>query len=467
MIQGVFSSLRVQLVLLIMATLTAAQLVSLWLFADERSLAIQAAMGFEAAGRAANAAKLIEEAPIDLHDSILRAADSPLVRFDLTDEPLVDHTVHSDGGLVEARVRTLLNDSYSRDIRVELHEIERELMPLPTIAYEMTEMHMAMMQGKLAAVEMNLSISISGGQWLNVSTRFERPPIQWPLYSMLTFGLTATALLISVSWFVMSGLLGPLRRLVKATENLGRGEKVTNLPTKGPLEVRELTSGFNRMQERLRRHVSDRTSMLAAVGHDLRSPLTAMRVRAEMVEDDETRESLTASVEEMTAMVEATLSFAKGVSENEPFETITLLDFLRDLKTGMLADFEIVPGPEFQARLRPNAFKRALRNIIENAVRYGKSAKVSWTVTDGEIVIHVDDEGPGIPEASIDRVFDPFVRLDESRSLETGGHGLGLSIARSILRAHGGDITLSNRETGGLRATIRLPASNSNPSKGD
>lgn len=467
MIKNLVSSLRIQLVLLILATLTAAQIVSLWLFADERSLAIQAAMGFEAAGRAANVAKLIEEAPSDLQASILRAADSPLVRFDLTDKPLVMHSDHSDGGLVEARVRTLLNDSYSRDIRVELHEIEGEFLPLPNIAHEMTEMHLAMMQGKLAAVEMNLSISISGGKWLNVSTRFERPPIQWPLYSMLTFGLTALALFISVSWFVMSGLLGPLRRLVKATENLGRGEEVASLPTTGPLEVRELTSGFNRMQERLSRFVSDRTNMLAAMGHDLRSPLTAMRVRAEMVEDDETRESLIASVEEMSAMVEATLSFAKGISESEPYEDITFSEIMNDLKSGMLTEFEIVEGPNAQVRLRPNAYKRAIRNLIENAVRYGNSAKVGWDIKDGEIIIHIDDTGPGIPDGSIDRVFDPFVRLDESRSLETGGHGLGLSIARSIVRAHGGDIVLSNRETGGLRATVRLPVSSPHPSKGD
>ena len=467
MIRNLMSSLRIQLVLLILATLTAAQLVSLWLFADERSLAIQAAMGFEAAGRAANVARLIEEAPDDLQDSILRAANSPLVRFELTSDPLVKHGEHADGGLVESRVRTLLNDSDSRDIRVELHEIEGQLLPLPNLAHEMTEMHLAMMQGKLTAIELNLSIAIAGGDWLNVSTRFERPPIQWPLYSVLTFGITALALLITVTWFVMSGLLGPLRRLIKATENLGRGEEVAQLPTKGPLEVRELTVGFNRMQERLTRFISDRTSMLAAMGHDLRSPLTAMRVRAELVDDDETRDSLIASVEEMTAMVEATLSFAKGISESEPFQSVGITEFLNDLKAGMVDDLDIAGGPELQVRLRINAIKRALRNIIENAIRYGKIAAVSWQVEYEDILLFIDDEGPGIPEDALDRVFDPFVRLDESRSLETGGHGLGFSIARSILRAHGGEVTLSNRDTGGLRATVRLPVSNTQPVKGD
>ena len=457
MIWRLLRSLRVQLVLLIIIALGIAQFVSLWLFADERSLAIRAALGFEAAGRAANVARLIEEAPADLRPSIIRAANSPLVRFDLGTKPLVQHSDHSDGGLVETRVRALLNDSYSRDIRVELHQIQGAILPLPNLSHEMTEMHLAMMRGELSAIEMNLSISIAGGQWLNVSTRFERPPIQWPLYSMLTFGLTAMALLVAVSWFVMTGLLGPLRRLARASERLGRGEDIDALPERGPQEVRELTAGFNRMQDRLTRFVADRTRVLAALGHDLRSPLTAMRVHSEMVEEDETRESLVATVEEMQSMVEATLTFAKGLSGNEPMQDVDLQSFLEALRGDMVVPFVLSDGPEVTVRLRPNAIRRALRNVIENAVRYGGSATLGWISADGEIEISVTDRGPGIPTAELERVFDPFFRLEESRSLETGGHGLGLSIARSILRAQGGEISLANHPDGGLIATIRLP----------
>lgn len=457
MIWRLLRSLRVQLVLLIIISLGVAQFVSLWLFADERSLAIRAALGFEAAGRAANVARLIEEAPADLRPSIIRAANSPLVRFDLGTKPLVQHSDHSDGGLVETRVRALLNDSYSRDIRVELHQIQGAILPLPNLSHEMTEMHLAMMRGELSAIEMNLSISIAGGQWLNVSTRFERPPIQWPLYSMLTFGLTAMALLVAVSWFVMTGLLGPLRRLARASERLGRGEDIDALPERGPQEVRELTAGFNRMQDRLTRFVADRTRVLAALGHDLRSPLTAMRVHSEMVEEDETRESLVATVEEMQSMVEATLTFAKGLSGNEPMQDVDLQSFLEALRGDMVVPFVLSDGPEVTVRLRPNAIRRALRNVIENAVRYGGSATLGWISADGEIEISVTDRGPGIPTAELERVFDPFFRLEESRSLETGGHGLGLSIARSILRAQGGEISLANHPDGGLIATIRLP----------
>lgn len=452
-----FRTLRVQLVLLIIAALAVAQVISLFLFADERSLAIRAALGFEAAGRAANVVRLIEEAPADLQDSIIRAANSPLVRFELSEGSIVTLGSHYDGGLVESRVRTLLGDTYSRDIRVELHDINGEIMPLANLSPEMTEMHVAMMRGELSAVEMNLSIGISGGQWLNVSTRFERPPIQWPLYSVLTFAISAAVILAAVFWFVMTRLTGPLRRLASATDRLGRGEDVAPLAVRGPKEVRELTSGFNRMQDRLVRFVDDRTRVLAALGHDLRSPLTAMRVQAEMVDENETRDGLVRSVEEMQSMVEATLTFARGLTGNEPAETIEISQFLADMQADAVAPFALQQGSSTDIRFRPNAIRRALRNLIENAVRYGSAASVSWESDEESLVITIEDHGPGIPEANIDQVFDPFYRLEESRSLETGGHGLGLSIARSIVRAHGGEVSLKNREQGGLIAKVQLP----------
>ncbi|MBV1865995.1 MAG: HAMP domain-containing protein [Rhodobacteraceae bacterium] len=458
-----FNTLRVQLVLLVVVALAAAQLISLWLFADERSLAVRSALGFEVAGRAANVARLIEEAPPELHASVLRASNSPLVRFELSDEPVVGHSGHSDGGLIERRIRALLDDSFSRSIRVELHEIEGQILPLPHLSREMTEMHVNMMHGELSAVEMNLSISISGRGWLNVGTRFERPPIQWPIYSMLTFALTASVILFIVFWFLMTRLTGPLRRLVSAADQLGRGEGVTDLPMAGPVEVRDLTSTFNRMQNRLTRFVADRTHMLAALGHDLRSPLTAMRVRAEMVDDDETRDSLVASVEEMQSMVEATLTFARGLTGSEEPETVDIAEFLLSLQNDMVAPFQLESGSSVDIRIRPNAMRRALRNVIENAVRYGRVARVSHVVRNGDAIITVDDDGIGIPAHEHERVFDPFFRMEQSRSLETGGHGLGLSIARTIIRAHGGDISLSNREEGGLRATIAIPLADNLP----
>jgi signal transduction histidine kinase len=452
-----FDNLRGQLVLLIVAALAVAQTISLWLFVDERGLAVRAALGFEAAGRAANVALLLEEAPESLQQAILRAANSPLVRFDLLDIPAVDHESHADGGAVEARVRGLLGGANDREIRVELHEVEQGIPPMPHLAPEMAEMHLAMMRGELSAIEMQLSIALADGQWLNVGTRFERPPLQWPWASIVSFGITAAIILVSACWFLLTRLTGPLLRVSRAADRLGKGEAVDPLPLIGPSEVRGLTQAFNRMQARLTRFVADRTRLLAALGHDLRSPLTAMRVRAEMVDEDETRESLVASIEEMQEMVDATLAFARGMASSEVYETVDLKTYLKQLQADMIDGFTLDTANSISVRLRPQSVRRALRNIIENAQRYGGGAEVTF-VHDAEYVqIRVSDNGPGVPEAELEQVFEPFFRLEKSRSRETGGTGLGLSIARTIVRAHGGEVALTNRTEGGLLVTVTLP----------
>ena len=325
-------------------------------------------------------------------------------------------------------------------------------------------MHREMMGVPLTAIEMRLSIALGDGGWLNVATRFHRPPLQWPWAATVSFLVTAAATLGAAAWFLLSRITGPLARLAAAADRLGRGEDVAPLPEAGPEEVRELTAAFNRMQDRLTRFVSDRTQLLAALGHDLRSPLTAMRVRAEMVDDDETRERLIATIEEMREMVEATLSFARGVTVAEASEPVDLAALLADLQreieeTGTSVALSAEPGTV--VRVRPTALRRALRNLVDNACRYGGGAEVSLEATGEEARIIVADRGPGIPEEDLDRAFDPFVRLEVSRSRETGGTGLGLSIARTIAQAHGGDLRLANRAGGGLAATLSLPLAGS------
>lgn len=452
-----FDSLRGQLVLLIIAALVVAQAISLWLFVDERGLAVRAALGLEAADRAANVVRLIEEAPETLQPAILRAADSPLVRFDLSDFPSVTHRDHADGGAIETRVRTLLGNVEGRKIWVELHEVERGIVPMPHMAPGMAEMHMAMMQGKLSAIEMQLSIALMNDKWLNVGTRFQPTPLQWPWASILSFGITAAIILISVCWFLLARLTGPLLNVSRAADRFGRGENSGALPVSGPTEVRELIQTFNRMQERLTRFVANRTQLLAALGHDLRSPLTALRVRAEMVDEDEARESLITSIEEMQEMVDATLSFARGMANSEAYEAQDLSAFLKQLQTDMLDSFDLSDNEKVWLRLRPKSLRRALRNILDNAQRYGKKASVTFGKETDHAFIIISDNGPGIPETEFEHVFEPFLRLEKSRSRETGGTGLGLSIARTIVRAHGGDILLSNGNMKGLVVKILLP----------
>ena len=461
MIRKRLDSLRVQLLLLIIGSLLVAQTISLWLFVDERGLAVRAAIGAEAAGRAANVALLLERAPSNLHASILRAADSPLARFRVDPQAGVDHLDHRARGAVEARIRSLLGDEDSREIRVELHEVERAFPPMKMMPPQMVAEHKQMMHDKISGLELTLSIALADGTWLNVDTRFQRPPLQWPVFSAVSFGLTAALLIGVACWYLLARLTWPLRRLAQAADSLGRGEEREPLPVAGPSEVRDLTATFNRMQERLMRTVADKTRIMAALGHDLRSPLTALRVHAEMVDEEETRDALVKSIEEMQDMVERTLAFARGMAISESPETVELGKFLTELKRDMVDAFQLETGAPLQIRLRPQSMRRALRNIVDNAVRYGEGVEVTYTREYDRASIWVRDHGPGIPDTQLEEVFEPFFRVETSRSRETGGPGLGLSLARTILRSHGGDITLRNHPDGGLLVRLDLPFSQS------
>ncbi len=454
-------TLRGQLVLVILATFIVVQGVSLWLFVDERQLAVRAALGLEVAGRAANVVRLLEATPPELHRDILEAANSPLVRFSQGPAPAIDHVEHDGEGNVARRIHALLADTEPREVRVELHRIDQpsDLDDYYPNKGRMQDMHRRMMGANLGSTEMRLAIAMRDGTWLNVSTRFHRPPIQWPWFSALSYALT-TLLILAIVWVALSRLTGPLRRLADAAERFGRGEEVAPLPKRGPEELHRLTGAFNEMQARISRSIAERTRLLAALGHDLRSPLTAMRVRAEMVDDEETRERLTAIIAEMQEMVESTLSFARGMVTAEETQSVDMGAWLGELVSDartMGGEVSLDAPEGLMARIKPVAMRRALRNVIENALRYGGRAEVTLRARGDSLRISVRDHGPGIPEADLERVFDPFVRLETSRSKETGGTGLGLSIARTIIHAHGGEITLTNRPEGGLEVVVSLP----------
>ncbi|MDA3857116.1 MAG: two-component sensor histidine kinase, partial [Roseovarius sp.] len=234
MIRTHLDSLRVQLLLLIIGSLVTAQAISLWLFVDERSLAVRAAIGAEAAGRAANVALLLERAPQDLHASILRAADSPLARFRVDAHAAVDHLDHRAGGAVEAGIRSRLGTEDTREIRVELHKVEHAFPPMRTVPPQMAAMHRQMMHDTISGLELTLSIALADGAWLNVDTRFQRLPLQWPVFSAISFGLTAAVLIGVACWYLLARLTWPLRRLAQAAESLGRGEQGKPIPVAGP-----------------------------------------------------------------------------------------------------------------------------------------------------------------------------------------------------------------------------------------
>jgi signal transduction histidine kinase len=214
------------------------------------------------------------------------------------------------------------------------------------------------------------------------------------------------------------------------------------------------------MRERLERYVRDRTAMLAAIAHDLRTPITSLRLRAEFIEDEEVRARVLETLAEMQAMAEAVLAFARGDAESEPTRATDVTALAESVVEDVAAsgrDAAFLESPAVTLKCRPFALKRALTNLIDNATFYGTRAQVKVEAAGEEVRFIIDDDGPGIASADLERVFEPFVRLEGSRSRETGGAGLGLAIARSVFRSHGGDMTLQNRTEGGLRAVASLP----------
>ena len=310
-----------------------------------------------------------------------------------------------------------------------------------------------------------IAMQLPDDRWL---TAHITPPPSRPWHSQrfvaAFLAMTATAALLA--WWAVRRLTAPLRTLAQAAERLGRDVHAPPLPEGGPTETATAAAAFNTMAGRIRRFIDDRTFILAAIGHDLRTPITRLKLRAEWMDDDEQRRKMLADLDELEAMVAAALAFGRDVAGSEPPSRVdlpalirTVLDEASDAKPGSNAQFTYT-GPETLPVLaRPVALKRALANLVANALAYGGTARVTLdSAPHGILAIHVDDDGPGIPPADIDRVFEPFQRLEASRNRETGGSGLGLPIARNILRAHGGDVTLANRTPGGLRATITLPA---------
>jgi signal transduction histidine kinase len=302
------------------------------------------------------------------------------------------------------------------------------------------------------------------GAWLMVLA--EPEPIRpWHSPTFLAAFLLMTLTAGGLTLWAVRRLTAPVRVLAEAAEALGRDVNAAPLPEDGPTETAIAAVAFNTMAARIRRFVSDRTEMLTAIGHDLRTPITRLKLRAEFIDDEELRTKVLGDLDELETMVSATLAFGRDSRVNEPVSSIDLAELLRTIldETGDAnpesADRLTYDGPSHQTvRVRPVALKRALANLVSNAETYGGSARVTMEPpVDGTVTVTIEDDGPGIPIHEMDRVFEPFRRLEQSRNRETGGVGLGLPIARNMLRAHGGDVVLSNRPKGGLKALVTLP----------
>lgn len=444
-------SLTGQWIILMLLALMLSQGVFYFIYRAEQLRAVLELRRDEVLARATSVATLVETVDPALYPEILRATNTGAVRLWL------DSYAPQDPAEWQAIARIKLLQS-PRPPALEDLNIEANT------SWETLPVGNANVRPPIQLLPLKswngfgISIPVKNGLWLH--TVYARPlSISGPPLSYyLSLGLTAL-LLILVSVLVARRVGRPLRKLTASVESLGRGEEVELLPEVGADDIRSTAAAFNRMQLRLRRFVEDRTRMMAAISHDLRTPITSMRLRAEFIEDAEMKNKFIASLDEMQSMTESTLAFAREEAATEPTRVIDINALIESLCADLADlgwDVRFADEHRVPLRCRPNALRRALRNVIENAVRYGNRARVSLKVGEEGLDILVEDDGPGIDVKDQERVFDPFVRLEESRNRSTGGVGLGLSIARSILRSHGGDIILSSGSPG-LRVCLHLP----------
>ena len=278
-------------------------------------------------------------------------------------------------------------------------------------------------------------------------------------FVFLLWMIFASLILLILAYIFMKGQIRPLKRLSIIAETFGRGLDAPELKESGALEIRQTTIAFNQMRTRIKRFLKQRTDMLAGVSHDLRTPLTRMKLQLSLMENTKDKKELENDINEMTAMLDSYVSFVKG-EVPDPIQQIKFEEFLNDICNSIKIknkDLILNIKKDIKNSGRPLQLKRSIINIIENSFRYSKKIVVELNTDNENIIINISDNGPGIPQEKYEDVFKPFYTLDPSRNNLKGESGLGLTIARDIIRSHGGDIKLSKSQMGGLKTTINLP----------
>jgi len=459
-----------QLALLLILVLLVAQVITIVILAGERQGALRSASLEHVLQRVADGYTLADTTDPERQERILRALSSPTLRLSIDPAPYLTEDQSSDMrrrlaeelGLPVAQVRTAMEADGDDCLRDRDDHRDRERHDDEDDEHHEYEEHRDDDDHHDERHEcppvLGVSLALSSGQWFNARALPPAPSWLWLKATLTSVGITAVLLTLTLLLAVRR-ILRPINELSQAAHAFGRGEKV-RIPEKGPEDVREVTRAFNQMQDQVGRAQEDRARLLAALAHDLRTPITSMRLRVEMLPEGEDRDRLLDSLREMQHLAEATLDFIRGTTteQHRRYDLATLLDSLcGDLQEMGLA-VHCDDSPRCVLQGQPEAVKRALRNLIENAVNYGEQAEVTLATTDTEAVVTIVDQGPGILEADRERVFEPFYRLEHSRSRETGGAGLGLAIARTLIRGMGGDIRLDAGPGGqGLQVSVTLP----------
>jgi signal transduction histidine kinase len=469
-------SLFGQTLLILLVGVVVSHLAGWWIYNSDREQAVRAVGGFAAAQRITNLTRLVEEAPGDWRQRIVEALSDQTLRVSLSAQPPSTALADDDSPVAEA-IKSFVVEQLSlgaeRAPRVSAslpegsmfagwHRIldHRPMMePGPMMGRELM-MHGFGTFGHFGGFgDLQVSVPLPDGQWLTFATVLpERGPAVSRQF-LVSMGLMGI-IILAVSVWAVRRVTAPLASLSTAAERLGNDLNAPPIPESGTIETRQASRAFNTMQARLQSLIDNRTRMLAAISHDLRTPLTLLRLRTENVEDTSEREKMLTTIAEMDSMVGATMQFARDEATTElrrPTDVAALVQSVVDDMADAGLSVSMDPAQSVVLDCRPDALKRAIRNLIDNAVKHGQLAQVAVNLAPESIVITIEDQGPGIAEQELERVFQPFYRIDSSRNSETGGIGLGLAIALSVIQAHGGELALVNRKAGGLRASVTLP----------
>ncbi|MGH8377543.1 MAG: ATP-binding protein, partial [Gammaproteobacteria bacterium] len=442
-------SLFGRLMLVLIAGLIVAQIIATFLSLHERDQALVHFSDQQWVQRNVDAVRLIESLPVSERAQVAGILTSP--RLTVTRETAADNPAgalqpDADAAGFQSQLRRQLPN----------HVVHGYMLHVPVPE-----------QARSASFEVGYrtrsvtQVQLSDGGWVRFD--FLRP-LQlagWP-YPLLVDILVLLIAVIVLSLIAVRWMTRPLSALSAAADELGRDIRRAPVPETGPAEVRHAARAFNEMQTRLVRYVEDRTRLLTAISHDLKTPITRLRLRAELLEDETLKGKLVRDLQDMENMTNATLEFLRGLEVHEPSQPIDLMALLESIQADAVETGQPVSLQGHIQRAfngRPQALRRCLENLVGNAVRYGKRADISVEDNDTAVTIHVRDAGPGIPENQLEKVFEPYYRLEEARSQAGGGTGLGLGIARNVALLHGGTLSLRNHPEGGLEAVLTLPRS--------
>ena len=460
-------SLFARLVLVLLGGLVVAQLLSFAIHMQERGELLSQASGVQSAQRVADIVRVLEAQEPATRRKILKVLSAPGLLVSLDGRPI---SAPAQAGLAGSRaemfsmmIRRFLGDGWPIETIVADSASTAPIdprgsggaFPHPMRGPFNGAMHAPAPPGFSFVSQVRLH----DGTQVTFDARQSGEAAGLPSRMLLSLAVLLIAVVV-LSLVAVRWVTRPLKALADAADELGRNIHSPPMEESGPLEVVRAARAFNTMQVRLTAYLRERTSVLAAMSHDLKTPVTRLRLRAELLGDPQLRLKFTGDLEELEAMVEATLDFLRGTAGSEAARPVDMLALLESLQADLS---EVGSQVRIEGQVvrpytgQPTALKRCVRNLVENAVKYGQAASVALDDSDDQLQILVRDEGPGIPEAELERVFDPFYRLEGSRSRDSGGTGLGLTIARSIAESHGGRLALGNRPGGGLEARLTLP----------